>query len=600
MIKQFSYLFSVAIVLALNTKSIAQETKETTTTSSSSTSMTIGNGSISDEQTVDPEQNKKWKSGQYKYSAKPRSMWELGIHAGHFMVNGDVPSPLPSGFGLGFHVRKAINYTLSIRADFFYGQSKGLDPRATPIDVVRLDNPAGFNAYPNGGIFYRNFKTQTFYGALEGILSIGNILFHQERNKWNAYLGFGVALASVNTKTDALDANGNPYDFSSIESQYGTETAKERKDKRKAIKNAVDGKYETSMGNDRQTGFLFDDGTLVPQFHALVGISRKINKRMNISLEHKIMLNDFDRWDGFIYRSTADQTNDGDNGHYTSLRLAFNLGSFDKRTEPLYWLNPLDAAMNDIAELKQRPILDLTDTDGDGVIDMMDKEANTPAGAPVDVRGVALDSDKDGVADYKDTEPFSPPGYPVNDKGVAIIPDPYVTESDVNKIINNKLSNVKSNWFLPMINFDLDKYFIKPEMYPQLYQVATVMKMHPDLKLVVTGNTDVRLSNEYNKVLSYNRAQATIDFLVAKHGIARDRFVIQYSGKEEPLVPNLPASHTISKKTEMEQYLNRRVEFRVATVSDQEMPKPNGKAGKNTPGSSRPGSKYSGNANSGY
>ena len=57
--------------------------------------------------------------------------------------------------------------------------------------------------------------------------------------------------------------------------------------------------------------------------------------------------------------------------------------------------------MNDIAELKARPVLDLTDSDSDGVIDMLDQEVDTPSGAPVDTRGVALDSDGDGVADYK-------------------------------------------------------------------------------------------------------------------------------------------------------------------------------------------------------
>ena len=44
-------------------------------------------------------------------------------------------------------------------------------------------------------------------------------------------------------------------------------------------------------------------------------------------------------------------------------------------------------------------------------IDMLDQEVNTPAGAPVDTRGIALDSDGDNIADYKDKEPYSPPGY---------------------------------------------------------------------------------------------------------------------------------------------------------------------------------------------
>jgi hypothetical protein len=47
--------------------------------------------------------------------------------------------------------------------------------------------------------------------------------------------------------------------------------------------------------------------------------------------------------------------------------------------------------------------------------------------------------------------------------------------------------------------------------------------------------------------------------------------------------------------------MNRRVEFHVATSTDTEKARPAGpEAGKNTPGSARPGSKYSGNYNSGY
>ena len=257
----------------------------------------------------------------------------------------------------------------------------------------------------------------------------------------------------------------------------------------------------------------------------------------------------------------------------------------------------MDGALNDVAELKQRPKFDLTDSDGDGVIDLIDQEKNSPAGAPVDTRGIVLDSDKDGVPNYMDDEPYSPPGYEVDQKGVAIIPDKPVTESR----LNEALKNAKSDWWLPMIHFDLDKYYIRPEFHPQLKSVAEVMMKHPDLKVVATGNTDVRLGDSYNNMLSYNRAKAAIDYLVSTYNIPRDRFILMYEGKSEPIIDNLPASHNINKLTEMQQYINRRVEFRIATPEDTEMAAPTGdNAGSNTPGSSRKGTKYSGNANSGY
>lgn len=549
---------------------------------------------ITDDMTVDPEQNQQWRAGQSKYSAKPKNMWEIGVHGGRFAINGDVPtSPLFPGFGVGLHLRKAITYGFSIRLDGFYGITKGFDDRMSEGRVIWREELPTEGSISNA--MYRNFKSTNVYGAVEGILNIGNILFHRERNKWNVYLGLGVGVNNNQTKVNNKDANGNVYNWESVTVNPDDKYS----DNVKKIKDAVkfDDTYETATKNDRNVGFLFDNGDLHLQFHGSVGVSRKLNRRVNLSLEHKIMVNDFDGWDGFKWRSFEDMTNDSDQGHYTSLRIGINIGSFEKRTEPLYWLNPLDGALNDVAELKQRPKFDLTDSDGDGVIDLIDQEKNSPAGAPVDTRGIVLDSDKDGVPNYMDDEPYSPPGYEVDQKGVAIIPDKPVTESR----LNEALKNAKSDWWLPMIHFDLDKYYIRPEFHPQLKSVAEVMMKHPDLKVVATGNTDVRLGDSYNNMLSYNRAKAAIDYLVSTYNIPRDRFILMYEGKSEPIIDNLPASHNINKLTEMQQYINRRVEFRIATPEDTEMAAPTGdNAGSNTPGSSRKGTKYSGNANSGY
>ena len=231
-----------------------------------------------------------------------------------------------------------------------------------------------------------------------------------------------------------------------------------------------------------------------------------------------MITSDNDLLDGFVYRTTEDQSNNNDNSHYTSIRLGINLGNFDKKTEPLYWLNPLDGVLNDVADLKQRPVLDLTDTDGDGVIDMIDQEKNSPTGAMVDTKGVSLDSDKDGVPNHLDKEPYSPPGFTVDGIGVAQIEqEKTITEDDVVNLINQRLGNIKTDWFLPMIHFDLDKYYIKPEFFSQLHHVATVMKSHPELKVVAAGHTDVRQTSDYNKVLAYKRADAAVNFIVAKY-----------------------------------------------------------------------------------
>ncbi len=571
---------------------------------------------IKDEMTKDPEQNKMWKMGKNAYSAKPKNAWELGIHIGHAFIDGDVDRTLPGGFGLGLHLRKAIHYVFSIRGDLFYGQMTGLDPqpwitKANGGGLVEYGVPGDpdfvndYAKYIGTQGWFPSHKTTYMYGALQGVINIGNLLFHKKRNKWNWNIALGVGLDNHVTKLDLLDGNGDAY--TDLRDRTGWTIGKfDTQSGRKEIKNKLneiyDGVYET-QGFRKQGIFKLGDNTNIHVvWTGSMGVTRKITKRFNIGLEHQIMVTDNDYLDGIKFRTALDETNNVDIVHYTNLRLGINLGNFDKVTEPLYWLNPLDAAFNDIAELKARPVLDLTDEDGDGVIDMLDQEPNTPAGCPVDTRGITLDSDGDGFADCKDAEIYSPPGYDVDDKGVAHIPS--ITEDDVNAIVDNKLGAFRSTlpkpvvrgpecgkWFLPMIHFDLDRYNIKPEFYGQMHHVANVLKMCPSTCVAVVGHTDARNSNDYNRVLSYNRAQAAIDYLVTNYGIDRSRLKLMYSGEETPLSGN--ATH----------YMNRRVEFRVCEAGDYDMERPagpNAGTGGRSYGTSSSGSTYSGNKNSGY
>jgi len=143
-------------------------------------------------------------------------------------------------------------------------------------------------------------------------------------------------------------------------------------------------------------------------------------------------------------------------------------------------------------------------------------------------------------------------------------------------------------WFLPMVHFDSDKYSIKPEFYGHLHHVANVMKMCPSTCVSAVGHTDLRSGNDYNRVLSYNRAKAAVDYLVTNYGIDRSRFNLMYGGEETP----------ISVTGQSNNLMNRRVEFRVCQPGDNDMGRPAGPSAGS--GGSRSGSSYSGNKNSGY
>ncbi len=326
-----------------------------------------------------------------------------------------------------------------------------------------------------------------------------------------------------------------------------------------------------------------------PVYHieAGAGASVRITDRFNIGADLKSTV--FvgagargDLLDG--YRDAEDY----DIPIYGSIRMNFNIGNKEKKAEPLYWVNPLDVVLNDISELKERPKFDLADSDGDGVLDIVDEEPNTPPNVPVDTKGRTLDSDGDGIADYMDQEPFSPPGYNVDQNGVAQVPD-YVTRDEVKQLVADEVSKnftdargrksrALANWFLPMVHFDIDSYKVREEDYEALAAVAQVMRANPDLRIVVTGYADKTGSEVYNNILSYRRAKAVVDVLVNQFGIPRERLILRYGGENNALVPATGSS-----------FMNRRVEFTVATdETEMAMPNVGGKG------------RFSGSRDSGY
>lgn len=537
--------------------------------------------------------NNDWKSGNTIFSPKPKSAWELGIHGGHFFIDGDVDTRILGGYGVGLHLRKAVNYTFSLRGDFLYGQTRGLDPQMW----THSSKGGGlvedvFSAYAGQDGWFPAYKTNYGYIAMQGILNIGNILFHKDQNKWNVYTALGVGLSNFSTKLNLLDGNGQPYSgLSAIANNNDFDTKAGRKDIKKQLDNIYDNTYETPSWKKKGIFRLGDETNIHVVFTASVGVSRKLSKRINLGIEHQVMLSDNDMLDGIRFRTANDMTNNNDIAHYTNLRLGINLGNFNKVTEPLYWVNPLNVQMNDIAELKQRPIFDLTDSDGDGVIDLLDQEPNSPAGAIVDTRGVTLDSDGDGIPDYLDKEPFSPAGYAIDDHGVAKV-ECCVTDDDINRLIDARLSSYSDcgKWFLPMVHFDNNKANVKPEYYGHLHHVATVMNMCPDLCIAVVGSVDSNSTSKNKEALAYVRAKNVADYLVDKYGIDRSRLKVSYEDTDPTF-----------KNTAKEAYMNRRVDIRVCGSNDVEMSEPEGTSKINSgSGSTGSGSQFRGDKNTGY
>lgn len=433
------------------------------------------------------------------YSATPPHMWEVGLHGGAMLSLGDVDYSMALGGGI--HVRRALDYVFSLRAEALTGQFKGDDIE---------------------GSHTTDFKS----GSLQLLMSLNNLVWNSDAKRmFNMYLLLGGGMNS----------------------------------------------FSTSGSGSLQSV----DASWVSQLEAGGGIAFRVTDRLNIGLESKLFVLlgagfKADLIDGL------DQA-DNDLPTYTSLRVNYNIGDKDEKSEPLYWVNPMDVVLKDITELKARPTFDITDSDDDGVVDMLDKEPNTPTGAPVDTRGIALDSDGDKVPDYRDREPYSPPNQPVDLNGVALnqgvedIPTRDEIEDIVEEILKNQTNKNSSeaiiDWFLPMVHFGVDDTQIRKSDFGNLASIAHILNTHQEVRLVVTGYTDKTASNSYNDILSFNRAKNVITHLVKNHGVPRNRFILQYAGEEATLVPENGNS-----------FMNRRVEFRVATQGDVEMIEPSKKS----------------------
>jgi OOP family OmpA-OmpF porin len=101
------------------------------------------------------------------------------------------------------------------------------------------------------------------------------------------------------------------------------------------------------------------------------------------------------------------------------------------------------------------------------------------------------------------------------------------------------------------VNFDVDKWVIRPESQSVIRNVAEMLKANPDLILTIAGHTDSSGTWAHNKTLSENRAQAVLQALVA-HGIAPDRLASAGHGQDKPIADNA---------TEAGRAKNRRVEL---------------------------------------
>lgn len=441
------------------------------------------------------------------------------------------------GTMLEFGIRPSYMFVAGdVESDAGYGVGIHFRKSLDHLFSVRLDGLYGKSNGMNANAT-RQFENTWISGSALAVMTLNNFRFNGDTRSTNFYIMAG--------------AGGNLVE---VERQR------------------LDGPWQDGRN------VIFDQDLTV---HAVAGggVTFRLSPKFNLGVEWQSYVpfgKRADRLDGY------DQAgNFRDIQNVASLSLNFNLGSAAKKSEPLYWTNAFSPVRDELNRVSGKIDAATNDADGDGVVDAIDQEANTPAGVPVDTKGRVLDSDKDGVPDYKDLEPFFPPraGEQVDVNGVVMNRvDKPITEDRVQEMIDASISRMQSSnqagtttvrtdrgeVYLPMIYFPLGQSTVKYSDYGTLSSVARVLQGNPGMRMVVRGYTDRTGTASNNEVLSYRRAKAVIDHLVNQLGISRSSLVLQFRGEDNAIVP-------LDKS-----YINRRVEFLTAEAGAGEDPAPAG------------------------
>lgn len=470
-------------------------------------------------------QHTEFMANNYAYPAKPRNQWELGLKVGAFSVAGDVRTRFP-GFGAGLHVRKALGYIFSVRGELGYGSTKGLNFQPSSNFGK---NPA-WGAYTTGSqqVFY-NYKSNIWDLSLQAVVTLNNLRFHKSKSGFNVYAFAGFGGLIYDTKVDALNGS-TPYDFSNVYNKYiGTGFRYEdRKDIKSDLKDLLDGEYETEGQSDPGQPEVFGEPF---RFNTTAGLGMqfRLSRRVSLSIEDRLNFSKSDLLDGNQWQengiAATAQTRDYDVTNFLSAGINIALGG--RSVEPLWWVNPLDYAYNEINKPNHmklpKPILD--DADGDGITDQFDNEPNTPAGSPVDSHGVSRDTDGDGVPDAKDKELITPTQcQPVDADGVGKCPPPDCCKT-IDSLMQYGIRGRCNIGDLPSITFRGRTVTLSNDARALLASVAQKLRDNSECKIAVVGYCS---SSKSEQQLSWDRVNSVINYLIEKEGLGSDRFIFKY------------------------------------------------------------------------
>lgn len=134
---------------------------------------------------------------------------------------------------------------------------------------------------------------------------------------------------------------------------------------------------------------------------------------------------------------------------------------------------------------------------------------------------------------------------------------------EIKKAILLNPITVGSKIVLNNIFFDFDKATLRPLSNVELKNLVTLMRSNSNLKVEISGHTDNKGNDAYNKKLSEERAQAVVNRLIEK-GISGSRLKAKGYGESNPSAPNSGVNGSDDPEGRQ---LNRRVELTITEIN---------------------------------
>ena len=133
---------------------------------------------------------------------------------------------------------------------------------------------------------------------------------------------------------------------------------------------------------------------------------------------------------------------------------------------------------------------------------------------------------------------------------------------EIHEVVKLQPLVVGAKIVLKNIFFDFDKSTLRPVSNTELAKLYNLLKKYPKMVVEISGHTDSKGNDDYNLILSDQRAKAVVDYLIAKN-INKKQMVAKGYGETQPMVSN---TNPDGSDNPANRQLNRRCELKIIGI----------------------------------